>query len=140
MRLFIPGQGTVDSRVYMIDAALKEYDSRLKFDRNQDTGDWCVFIEMPRPEPPYPVIGFGDNIPDASIVLDRVKRGDTMRTGNTIYRDIVRSQEKFRANQDYKTDQAGEESAEVIEHFMRREGKSPVIKSLRKKGVVSGDA
>lgn len=139
MRLFIPGQGMVDSRVYTINSLLKDYDSRLMFSKHPETGDWCVFIEMPRPEQPYPVMGFGDNIPEASMVLDRIKQGDTMRTGNTIYRDIVRSQERFRAAQTYKTDQAGEESAEVIEHFMRKEGKSPIIKSLPK-GVSNNDS
>lgn len=132
MRLFIPGQGMVDSRVYTINSKLKEYDSRLMFSKHPETGDWCVFIEMPRPEEPYPVIGFGDSIPDANMILERVKQGDTMRTGNTIYRDIVKSQERFRKSQEYAADQAGEESAEVIEHFMRKEGKSPIIKSFSK--------
>lgn len=132
MRLFIPGQGMVDSKAYRVDAAVKSYDSRLRFERNLDTGDWCVFIEMPRPEPPYPVIGFGKEIPEPDVVVERIKRGDTMRTGNTIYNDIVKSQEKFRKMQEYASDQAGEESAEVIEHFMRKEGKSPIIKILPK--------
>ena len=36
--------------------------------------------------------------------------------------------------------QAGEESAEVVEHLMRKHGKSPIIKSTRKVKGVSKDA
>ena len=50
MRLFIPGRGSVDTRVFKVDAAVKEYDERLMFDQHPDTGDWCVFVELPRPE------------------------------------------------------------------------------------------
>ena len=135
MRLFIPGQGMVDTRVYRVDAAVKAYDSRLMFGQHPETGDYCVFVELPRPNEPYPVIGFGSEVPDPDKVVERLQRADTMRNGDAIYREVVRSQESYRKDLEYKTDQAGEESAEVIEHFMRREGKSPVIKSLRKKGV-----
>ena len=135
MRLFIPGQGMVDTRVYRVDAAVKAYDSRLMFGQHPETGDYCVFVELPRPNEPYPVIGFGREVPDPDKVVERLQRADTMRNGDAIYREVVRSQESYRKDLEYKTDQAGEESAEVIEHFMRREGKSPVIKSLRKKGV-----
>ena len=135
MRLFIPGQGMVDTGVYRVDAAVKAYDSRLMFGQHPETGDYCVFVELPRPNEPYPVIGFGSEVPDPDKVVERLQRADTMRNGDAIYREVVRSQESYRKDLEYKTDQAGEESAEVIEHFMRREGKSPVIKSLRKKGV-----
>lgn len=135
MRLFIPGQGMMDTRAYMVDAAVKQHDERLMFSQNPDTGDWCVFIKLPRPADPYPVFGFGREIPEASVVLDRLKRADTMRNGDAIYKDMIRSQEAYRKGLEYKTDQAGEESVEVIEHMMRKEGKSPIVKSLRKKGV-----
>ena len=139
MRMLIPGHGITDTRAYMVDAAVKQYDERLMFSQNEDTGDWCVFIRMPRPERPYPVFGFGQDIPDASVVLERLKRADTMRNGDAVYREVVRSQEQYRKNLEYNTDQAGEESAEVIEHFMRKEGKSPIIKSFSK-GVSDNDA
>lgn len=132
MRLFIPGQGVTDTRAYRVDAAIKQYDERLMFGQHPDTGDWCVFIRLPRPEQPYPVIGFGKDIPEPSSVLERLQRADTMRNGDAVYREVVRSQEQYRKGLEYNTDQAGEESAEVIEHFMRKEGKSPIIKSLPK--------
>lgn len=128
MRLFIPGQGTVDSREYRVSSALKEYDSRLMFAQHPETGDYCVFIEMPRPSPPYPVLGFGDKIPEPSEALDRLRAADTMRNGEAIYRDVVRSQQSFRDGLEYKGDQASAESAEVTEHLLRKHGKSPIVK------------
>lgn len=128
MRLFIPGRGVTDSKAVLVDAAVREYDSRLMFMQHPETGDWCVFIELPRPERPYPVIGFGETIPEPSVVVERLRRSDTMRNGDAIYREVVRSQEKYRANLKYQADEAGEESAEVIEHFLRKNGKSPISK------------
>lgn len=130
MKLYIPGHGHVDSKVYRIDRALHAYDARLMFARNEDTGDWCVYSRMPHPEPPFPVFGCGKDIPDLDDIMMRVQQGDMMRNGDLIYKDMIRSQEKYRANLKYQGDQAGEESAEVVEHFLRQHGKSPVIKEF----------
>lgn len=136
--LFIPGRGVMDSRVYLIDRALNDYDERLMFARNEDTGDWCVYVRMPAPEPPFPVFGCGHDIPEPKELIARVKEGDMMRNGDRIYNDMIKSQEKYRADLKYKGDQASEESTEVVEHFMRQHGKSPIIKNLSK-GVSSSD-
>lgn len=126
--LFIPGQGSVDLSVYRLNAEVKKYDERLMFTRNEDTGDWCVFIKMPRPEPPYPILGFGTEIPSVENVMMRLQKSDTMRNGDKIYNDVLKSQEKYRADLKYKTDQATEEAVEPIEFMMRKEGKSPIVK------------
>ena len=136
--LFIPGRGSVDTRAWRVDQAVNEYDERLLFAKNEETGDWCVFVRMPGAEPPYPVCGFGREIPSVDDVMLRIRRADTMRNGDAIYNDLVRSQEKYRAELAYKGDQAADESVEVVEHFMRKHGKSPIIKSLPK--GVSNDA
>lgn len=128
MRMFIPGQGVVDTGAYRVDAAVKDYDERLLFDRNAETGDWCVFIRMPRPQEPYPVLGFGDRIPEPHEALERLKRADTMRSGDAIYREVVRSQKAYRAELEYIGDQASAESAEAAEHLLRKHGKSPIVK------------
>ena len=137
MNIWLPNNASFDA--YRVDRAVSEYDERLMFGRNEDTGDWCVFIRMPRPRDPFPVIGFGDSIPDVNTVMERVRQADTMRTGNQIYNEVVSSQKQYRDNLDYAANQAGEESAEVIEHFMRKRGKSPVVKSFSK-GVSNNDA
>jgi hypothetical protein len=136
--LFIPGRGTVDTMAWRVDQAVNEYDERLLFAKNEETGDWCVFVRMPGAEPPYPVCGFGRDIPSVDDVMVRIRRSDTMRNGDAIYKDLIRSQEKYRAELKYNGDQATDESVEVVEHFMRKHGKSPIIKSFSK--GVSNDA
>lgn len=130
--IYIPGHGEMSWDEIRVDRAVKEYDERLFFARNADTWDWCVFIKMPAPEPAYPVIGFGYNVPPVEHVMDRVRAADTMRTGNQIYDDIVKSQEKYRKKLEYEASQASEAAAEPTEWLLRKHGKSPIIKSLPK--------
>jgi hypothetical protein len=132
VNIWIPNRGEVDTKAWRVDKAVNEYDERLMFGRNEDTGDWCVFIRMPRPEQPYPVLGFGDTIPEPESALKRLRASDTMRSGNKIYDDVMRSQREYKAQFEYSSNQAAEESVEVIEHMMRKKGDSPIIKSLPK--------
>lgn len=136
--IFIPGQGTKSFDELRIDRAVREYDERLFFARNDDTRDWCVFIMMPRPEPPYPVIGFGSELPPVDEVMRLVRRSDTKRHGWKIYDEIIKSQEDFKKQFRVKADEATEESAEVVEHFLRQHGKSPVIKEFISHDVPKG--
>jgi len=137
MSLWLPNNMNYDA--YRVDRIVREYDDRLMFARNEETGDWCVFIRMPRPSSPYPVLGFGREIPDTAVVMQRLQEADTLRTGNQIYNEVIRSQKDYRKNLEYNADQASAESAEVVEHFLRKHGKSPIVKILPK-GVSNNDA
>lgn len=137
MNLWLPN--TVNYAAYKVDYAVRQYDDRLMFARNMDNGDWCIFVRMPGDAPPYPVLGFQDSIPEPNEALDRLKAADTMRHGDKIYKDMIASQEKYRADLKYNADQAIADSAERTEHMMRQRGVSPVIKSLPK-GVSNDDA
>ena len=128
MKIWIPGKGDYDMRAWKVDKAVREYNDRLSFGRNEDTGDWCVFIEAPRPNPPVAVLGFGTEIPEPEYALKRLYEADTARHGMKIYDAIVKSQEDYKKRYEYAASQASEESAEVIEHFLRKRGKSPVVK------------
>jgi len=139
MKLFIPGYGDVNTDAWRVDQAVKEYDSRLMFGRNEENGDWCIFIEMPRPNDPYPILGFQDRVPDPVEAIDRLKAADTMRHGDRIYKDVVKSQEQYRAGLKNNADEAIGDSAERVEHMMRQRGASPIIKSFSK-GVSNNDA
>lgn len=142
MNIWLPHKGDTNIAAWKVDSIVNEYDERLMFGRNEETGDWCVFIKMPSPQRPYPILGFGNVIPDPSEALDRLIRSDTMRHGDTIYRDVMRSQKKFKDDLEYKADQASEDSVERIEHLMRMNGDSPVVKVFMNnaEGVVSGDS
>jgi len=137
MNLWLPN--TVNYAAYKVDYAVRQYDNRLMFARNMDNGDWCIFVRMPNDAEPYPILGFQDTIPEPFEAIDRLKAADTMRHGDRIYKDMVASQEKYRADLKYTADQAIADSAERTEHMMRQRGASPVIKSLPK-GVSNNDA
>jgi hypothetical protein len=126
--IYIPGHGEMSFDEARIDRAVREYDERLFFARNAETWDWCVFVRMPRPEPAYPVIGFGQELPPVDEVMRRVYRADAHKHGFEIYDEILASQEAYKKKYRDAADEASEESAEVVEHFLRQHGKSPVIK------------
>lgn len=132
MNIWVPRRGEVDIRAWSIDRRVREYDERLMFGRNESTGDWCIFIRMPAPSDPFPVIGFQDRIPEPDEALDRLRAADTMRHGDKIYKDAIRSQMKYRDDLEYASDQAASESVDAVEFLLRKHGKSPVVKSTRK--------
>ena len=76
--VYIPGRGEMHFDELRIDYSVKKYDERLFFGRNADTGDWCVFIKMPRPMNPYPVIGFGQVVPPLDVVMERIQQANTI--------------------------------------------------------------
>lgn len=135
MKIYIPGRGTVDSDVYKVDAAVRQYNERLSFKLNEDTQDYCIFMRMPYPEPDLPILGFGREIPHPDAACKKLWESDTMIHGDKILKDILKSQEDFKNAKRYAADQATEDSAERIEHLMRMNGDSPVIKSFSKKEV-----
>jgi len=137
MNLWLPN--TMNYPAYKVDRAVHAYDERLMFARNEDTGDWCIFIRMPDSKPPLPILGFQDKIPEPDEALFRLRAADTMRHGDQIYKDVVKSQNDYRAGLKYAADEAIADSAERTEHLMRKHGKSPVIKSFSK-GVSGSDA
>jgi hypothetical protein len=140
MSLWLPNGASMDA--YRVDRAVNAYDERLMFARNEDTGDWCVFVRMPSPDPPIPVFGFGDRIPDPVEAVAKVQEGHLARHKERIWREVTESQEAYRKKFRDKGDEATDESVEVIEHFMRQHGKSPIVKVLPKvkKGVSDDDS
>jgi len=138
--MYLPGTGIVDTEVYRLDASIKQYNERLSFGVNEYDGSYCIFMRMPSPEPPIAILGFQDKIPTIDEARKRLWETDTQVHGMKIYDDIVKSQEDFKKHKKYIADQASGDSAERVELLLRKHGKSPIIKSLRKKGVKTNDA
>lgn len=132
MKIYIPGRGSVDSNVYKVDAAVRQYNDRLSFGLNEDTQEYCIFMRMPHPEPVLPILGFGREVPHPDAACKKLWESDTMIHGDKILNDILKSQEEYKAALRYNSDQASADSAERIEYLMRTNGDSPVIKSTRK--------
>jgi hypothetical protein len=130
MNLWLPNG--LDYRALKVDRAVREHDDRLMFARNEDTGDWCIYIRMPGDRAPFPVIGFQNTIPEPHEAIAKLNAGDTRKHGDRMLMEARRADEQRRRELEYVSDQASSESAEHVEHLMRKHGKSPVIKSLRK--------
>jgi hypothetical protein len=126
-----------DYRAYKVDQAVREHDDRLMFARNEETGDWCIFIRMPGDRPPFPVIGFQNTIPEPHEAITKLNAGDTRKHGDRLLMEARRADEQRRKALEYVSDQAASDAAERTEHMMRQRGASPIIKSTRKKGVNS---
>ena len=130
MSLWLPNG--LDYRAYKVDEAVRKHDDRLMFARNAETGDWCIFIRMPGDRPPFPVIGFQNTIPEPHEAINKLNAGDTRKHGDRMLMEARKADEARRRELEYVSDQAAEESADHIEHLMRKHGKSPVIKSFSK--------
>ena len=130
MKLWLPGYGITDSKAVRVEAALKAYDERLMFAKNEETGDWCIFVRMPRPKDPWPLFGFGDEIPEPAVAVEKVQEAHLVKNKERIWREIIDSQESYRRELDRQGDETSSETAEVIEFAMRKRGESPIVKSL----------
>lgn len=141
MKIYIPGRGNVDSDVYKVDRAVNQYNDRLSFEFNEAGQDYCIFMRMPYPERPVIILGFGNRVPHPDEACKRLWESDTLRHGERILNDILKSQEDFKNTKRYAADQASGDSAERIEKFLRDRGKSPVIKVFPniKREVVTSD-
>tara|TARA_R110000822_G_scaffold159419_2_gene299062 strand:- start:382 stop:810 length:429 start_codon:yes stop_codon:yes gene_type:complete len=141
VKIYIPGRGSVDSDVYKVDKAVNQYNERLSFRLNEDTGDYCIYMRMPRPEPDLPILGFGVSVPHPDVACKKLWESDTMIHGEKILDDILKSQAEHKKRLQYDADQASSDSSERVEKFLRGKGLSPVVKVFTndKKGVVKSD-
>jgi hypothetical protein len=93
--IWIPGAGMVDMNVRRVQAAVEEYDESLRFGRNEDTGQWCVYKLMGSSAPPVPILAF-DNIPHPDDVFRRLYQTDALRHGAEILDQMNRENEDLR--------------------------------------------
>ena len=142
MKIYIPGEGTVDSSVYRVHCAVNAYDQNLSFRLNEESGDYCVYMRMPFPEEPVAVLGVGKNVPHPDYICKRLRESDVRVHGDKLFDMIVKEQNKVKEEKRYLADQASSDAAERIEKMLRNNGKSPVVKVFPndKKGVVKSDA
>ena len=130
-KIWLPRMGEVDVRVWKVNQAVKEYDERLSVGRNEETGDWCVYIKMPPGSyvELYPVHGLGPEMPtDPQPILEHLWKIDAARHGTQLLRDLEKGQEKWRAEQIRKQLEPNIILADVMEFAMRRFGQTPYTK------------
>lgn len=120
--IWLPGSGAVSLEVVRVDRAVQEYDPNLRFGRNEDTGDWCIFL-IKRGEAPLPVLGFGREIPHPRAALQRLERADSVRRGSEILDEMNRHNESLRKPFEDAAAEGAAITAEAFEWGYRAMGK-----------------
>lgn len=122
-----------DIPVLRCDKAAQEYDPALRFGRNTDTGQWCIYLQRAGLSP-LPVLGF-DEMPHPEDIPKKLYQVDAVRRGNEILDEMnaenKRLEDLENAPMDAMIDAAGYELAERIEHIRRTTGKTRYSKSFR---------
>lgn len=114
----------VDSDVLAVDRVLNEYDERLYFDRNQDTGQWCAYLKTLPSEPDLPIFGW-DNVPYPEDAIRRIYQADALRHGDEILDQMDRANKERMRPYDEAVEDAEGQMAEVFEWGFRKMGSHP---------------
>lgn len=127
-RIWLPGQGMTDLQERRVDTVVQEYDEDLRFGRNEETGQYCVFL-MRRGSDPRPVLGF-NKIPHPEDVLKALYQTDAKRRGLEILDEMNRENDERNKDKEYAADQAAGQAAEGFEWLMRDQGQTPYSRSF----------
>jgi hypothetical protein len=119
---------TYDRAASAASQAAKEYDARLGFGRNEETGQWVVFIRQGETEETrggdLPILGF-DTIPSPDNVKKRLYESDAVRRGSEILDQINRHNQEINRQFEDAAEEATWGAAEAMEWFNRQEGTHP---------------
>lgn len=127
VRLYVPGRGMVDVSAYRVDKAVKEYDERLLFARNTDTGQWCVYIQPERDAEPLPILGFNE-VPHPTDALKELYKRDAWRRGNEILDKVNRRNAEIKQQYEDAASEGSAIAAEAFEWGFRKMGAAPTAK------------
>lgn len=130
--------GSYDRAAKAVSKAVREYDERLGFGINQETGQWCIFMRQGETEETrggdLPILGF-NTIPSPDEAKRRLYETDARKRGDEILNNLRRHNEEInRRFEDAASDASGE-AAEAMEWFNRKVGTHPVPRVFVPKGV-----
>jgi hypothetical protein len=108
--------------------AVSDYDPRLDFGMNEETGQWCVFFNHgaieAASEHPLPILGF-DHIPSRDEVQKRLYNSDALRRGEEIREQINRHNREIERKFEDKASEGSEAAAEGFDWLLRQDDKAP---------------
>lgn len=120
-----------DKQAHLVNKAVREYDPDLSFGRNEQTGQWCIFLKhgtnLITSEGDLPILGFSD-IPHPEDAVKRLYQSDARRRGREIVDSIQRHNEALQKEADYRAKEASDATAEAFEWGFREMGAAPVSK------------
>jgi hypothetical protein len=144
--LIVPGRGVVNLAAAAIDRAVREYDERLLFATNPQTGQDTVFIKLPRDfeflddvgvsiagDKVMPVLAFNPHqpLPHPDAVVRELYKRDTVRHGTKLLDDLHRHNEAIRKQYRAAAAEADEALAEAQESYLVHNGQTNYFRSLR---------
>jgi hypothetical protein len=118
-KIWLPGIGYADVGMASLDRAVQEYDPMLRFGRNEETGQYCVFM-VKRGEAPLPVLGFNE-LPSQDHVMRRLYQSDSVRHGKRLLDDIERHNRDLEKTREAAAVEAEGQLAEAIEWGARQD-------------------
>lgn len=116
--IYLPGRGMVNLTARRIDKAVNEYDERLFFRLNPQTGDWCVYRKQEHGKEPIAVLGFGRDIPHPNDVIARLRQTDSYR--RDLVRQINEHNDRRKKELQDAVDEGQEAMAEALEWGTRK--------------------
>lgn len=106
--------------------AVSDYDPDLMLGRNNKTGEWAVLIKKgPHDGQPFPVLILGTTLPSYTEIQHKLYSNDVRRHGHKIVEQVQRRVDERKRALDQEAHEASGETAEVIEHGMRKLGMLP---------------
>lgn len=132
-KIWLPTRGMVDRRALAVERAIQEYDERLVFGRHEETRDWCAFMKFPPGDPVfpelYPVVGFGQEIPEPREAVERLIRADSLRQAESQLDRVNRRNRERSERLAEPVKAAEEEFALAAESYLRNIGETKWSKS-----------
>lgn len=133
--IWLPGTGLVPAHIRSAQEAIEAYDSRLELGFNERNGEWVVLWKDGPDGAPYPVLGLGRELPGYEEIQRLLWQGDTVRRGGEVVRDVIRRNEKRKAEGRAELKDRAGEVAEALEYAFRRMGKTSYSKVYIPKGL-----
>lgn len=129
MSLIVPTGGGWSS----IDAvragnAVSDYDPDLILGRDQETGLWRVYMRNGPEGQPFPVYTIGRELPSYDELQRRLYQADVRRHGHKIVEQVQRRVDARQASLEADAHDVSAETAERIEHGMRKLGMLPNLR------------
>lgn len=108
--------------------AVRRYDENLAFGRNEETGQWCIFMRQGTGEAAsnkdLPILGF-NHIPEVNEAIDRLERSDARRRGQEIIKELQAHNEDIQQERERRAQEAEGEAAAALAWGFRKQGFNP---------------
>jgi len=109
---------------------VSDYDPDLILGRIEQTGVWTVFVKNGPNGMPFPVFELGRELPSYDRIQKMLYESDVRRHGHKIVEQVQRRNDAAAKRLDDAGHEAAEETAEYIEHGLRKLGALPKLRAF----------